>query len=77
MASFDTIPHERLLRRLRERIADGRLLRLIESFLKAGILDGLQEWERDHQRWTKAFFAGQGYFSLEVAFATVGQSPVG
>jgi RNA-directed DNA polymerase len=42
---FDTIPHERLLNRLRERIADGRLLRLIESFLKAGILDGLEEWE--------------------------------
>jgi RNA-directed DNA polymerase len=42
---FDTIPHDRLLQRLRERIADGRLLRLIESFLKAGILDGLKEWE--------------------------------
>jgi RNA-directed DNA polymerase len=42
---FDTIPHARLLNRLRERIADERLLRLIESFLKAGILDGLQEWE--------------------------------
>jgi len=42
---FDTIPHERLLGRLRERIADGRVLRLIESFLKAGILEGLEEWE--------------------------------
>jgi RNA-directed DNA polymerase len=42
---FDTIPHDRLMNRLRERIADGRLLRLIESFLKAGILDGLKEWE--------------------------------
>ncbi len=42
---FDTIPHERLLNRLRERIADGRLLQLIESFLKAGIFDGLTEWE--------------------------------
>ena len=42
---FDTIPHDRLLQRLRERIADGRLLRLIEAFLKAGILDGLEEWE--------------------------------
>jgi RNA-directed DNA polymerase len=42
---FDTIPHARLLSRLRERIADERLLRLIESFLKAGILDGLQAWE--------------------------------
>lgn len=42
---FDTIPHERLQNRLRERIADTRLLGLIESFLKAGIMDGLQEWE--------------------------------
>jgi len=42
---FDTIPHDRLLSRLRERIADGRLLKLIESFLKAGVLDGLEEWE--------------------------------
>jgi RNA-directed DNA polymerase len=42
---FDTIPHDRLMQRLRERIADRRLLGLIESFLKAGIMDGLREWE--------------------------------
>jgi RNA-directed DNA polymerase len=42
---FDTIPHERLMSRLRERIADGRVLQLIESFLKAGIMEGLTEWE--------------------------------
>jgi RNA-directed DNA polymerase len=42
---FDSIPHDRLMERLRERIADQRLLGLIESFLKAGILDGLHEWE--------------------------------
>lgn len=42
---FDTIPHERLLNRLRERIADRRLLALIESFLTAGILDGAQVQE--------------------------------
>jgi RNA-directed DNA polymerase len=42
---FDTIPHDRLLSRVRERIADGRVLRLIETFLKAGIFDGLKEWE--------------------------------
>jgi len=42
---FDSIPHDRLMTRLRECIADGRLLGLIESFLKAGIFDGLQEWE--------------------------------
>ena len=41
---FDTIPHEPLMARVRDRIADGRVLTLIESFLKAGILDGLTEW---------------------------------
>jgi RNA-directed DNA polymerase len=42
---FDTIPHDRLMSRLRAHIADGRMLQLIESFLKAGIIDGLKEWE--------------------------------
>jgi len=41
---FDTIPHEPLMQRIGEKVADGRLLRLIESFLKAGILEGLHEW---------------------------------
>jgi len=41
---FDTIPHGPLMDRVRERIADGRVLSLIESFLKADILDGLKEW---------------------------------
>jgi RNA-directed DNA polymerase len=42
---FDTIPHDRLMSRVRERIADERLLTLIETFLKAGIMDGLSDWE--------------------------------
>ena len=41
---FDTIPHGPLMDRVRERIADGRVLTLIESFLTAGIMDGLEEW---------------------------------
>jgi len=41
---FDTIPHDRLMSRLKTKIADGRVLSLIESFLQAGILDGLAEW---------------------------------
>jgi RNA-directed DNA polymerase len=40
---FDTIPHEKLLDRLRRKVADGRVLALIEAFLKAGILDGETE----------------------------------
>jgi RNA-directed DNA polymerase len=42
---FDMIPHDRLMNRLRERIADQRALGLIETFLRAGIFDGFQEWE--------------------------------
>lgn len=41
---FDSIPHDRLMHRLREKIADGPVLSLIDSFLKAHILDGLAEW---------------------------------
>jgi RNA-directed DNA polymerase len=41
---FDTIPHDRLMDLLRAKISDSRVLELIERFLKAGILDGLQQW---------------------------------
>ena len=41
---FDTIPHERLMHRVEERISDGRLLALIRSFLAQDILKGLERW---------------------------------
>jgi RNA-directed DNA polymerase len=41
---FDSIPHAGLMNRLKTKIADGRVLSLIGSFLKAEILDGLTEW---------------------------------
>jgi RNA-directed DNA polymerase len=41
---FDSIPHERLIERVRERVTDGRMLALVESFLKAQILDDLKRW---------------------------------
>jgi RNA-directed DNA polymerase len=41
---FDSIPHDRLRDRMKEKIADGPVLSLIDSFLKANILDGLEEW---------------------------------
>src|SRR5947199_10753947 len=41
---FDTIPHDRLLALVGEKVSDGRVLSLIESFLKQGVLDGLREW---------------------------------
>jgi RNA-directed DNA polymerase len=42
---FDTIPHERLMAKVGERIADGRVLDLIKSYLKQGVLDGLSAYE--------------------------------
>ena len=41
---FDSIPHERLLERVGERISDGRLLALIEAFLHQDIVKGLERW---------------------------------
>ncbi len=35
---FDTIPHDQLMERVKEKIADGPVLNLIESFLKADIM---------------------------------------
>ena len=42
---FDSIPHQRLMELVRERIADGRVLALIESFLKQGIMEQAGEIE--------------------------------
>jgi len=41
---FDSIPHGQLMVRLEEKIADGRVLRLIDAFLKASILDDVKQW---------------------------------
>ena len=41
---FDSIPHDRLLERLQSKIADGTLLSLIEVFLQAKVIDGMQTW---------------------------------
>jgi RNA-directed DNA polymerase len=43
---FDTIAHQRLMELVKERVADGRVLGLIEAFLKQGVLEevtGLKE----------------------------------
>jgi RNA-directed DNA polymerase len=41
---FDTIPHAKLLDCVRRRVADGRVLGLIESFLTAGVMEDLTAW---------------------------------
>jgi RNA-directed DNA polymerase len=42
---FDTLPHDRLMARVKERIADGRVLALMESYLRAGVLEELKGWQ--------------------------------
>jgi RNA-directed DNA polymerase len=42
-ACFDMIDHTALLDRVRRRVGDKRVLRLIKAFLKAGIMDSLGE----------------------------------
>ena len=48
---FDAIPHDRLMALVRERIADGRVLRLIEGFLKQGVIEGT-DWHEAKEEGT-------------------------
>ena len=41
---FDTISKPRLMARIREKVSDQRVLRLVEMYLEQGVLDGLREW---------------------------------
>lgn len=42
---FDTIPHDRLMALVRERIVDGSVLTLLQQCLKAGILEEMKGWQ--------------------------------
>jgi len=42
---FDTIPHEPLMERVGRKIVDGRVLRLIEGYLKAGVMESVKGWQ--------------------------------
>jgi RNA-directed DNA polymerase len=41
---FDTIPHDRLVEELRKHVADNSVIELVEKFLRADVLDGLEHW---------------------------------
>jgi len=41
---FDSIPHDRLMAQVEEKIADGPVLKLIASFLQAEILEDARQW---------------------------------
>jgi RNA-directed DNA polymerase len=42
---FDTIPHDRLMARIKERIVDGPVLAVLEQCLKAGVMEELKGWQ--------------------------------
>ncbi len=44
---FDSIPYDKLMKEVQEQIADGRILKILEGYLKQGIMDGLKEWEAE------------------------------
>lgn len=41
---FDTIPHEALIARVREKVSDGRVIALLEAYLSQEVMDGLKSW---------------------------------
>lgn len=41
---FDTIPHEKLLKRVEEKVSDGRVLELIEAYLTQDIVKEMERW---------------------------------
>ena len=41
---FDTIPHQSLMTELGTHVADGRVLKLLETYLTQGVLEGLEQW---------------------------------
>lgn len=41
---FDTIPHDKLMARVGETISDGRVLMLIDGFLRQEIMSGMASW---------------------------------
>lgn len=42
---FDMIPRQPLMERIEKKVADGRVLELIKSFLEQGIMEGMKHWK--------------------------------
>ena len=41
---FDTIPHGALSARMREKVADGRVLELLQAFFTAKVMETAEGW---------------------------------
>jgi RNA-directed DNA polymerase len=46
---FDTIPQDRLLAAVAQKVADGRVLGLLEKYLKQGVMETVKEWKPTEQ----------------------------
>lgn len=46
---FDSIPHNKLLQAVGKKIADGRVLRLLERYLKQGVMNSAKDWQPTEQ----------------------------
>jgi RNA-directed DNA polymerase len=44
---FDTIPHERLIKRVEEKVSDGAVIALLEGYLKQEVMEGMKRWTPD------------------------------
>jgi RNA-directed DNA polymerase len=42
---FDTIPHGRLMQLIEQKVVDGKVLKLLEQYLQAGVMDSLEGWQ--------------------------------
>jgi len=41
---FDTIPHGWMIKRVEEKVSDGRVLELLQKYLKQDVMDGMESW---------------------------------
>ena len=49
---FDEIDHDILMDLIKAKISDGRILNLIEMFLKQGVMEGIEELDPEKKRFT-------------------------
>jgi RNA-directed DNA polymerase len=41
---FDTIPHGWLIKRVEEKVSDGRVIEMLQKYLKQDVMDGMESW---------------------------------
>jgi RNA-directed DNA polymerase len=44
---FDTIPHGQMVRRVEEKVSDGRVIEMLQRYLKQDVMDGMESWTPD------------------------------